>query len=69
MPHLKCDIPSGSTQFVHSFYSLLSDAKIKSKIMIILDFLQSKLKDKLFQGNVTYYKATSDQVPYLGGVL
>ena len=37
--------------------------------MIILDFLQSKLKDYLFQGNVTYYNATSDQGPYPGGVL
>ena len=37
--------------------------------MIILDFLQSKLKDKLFQGNATYYKATSDHGPYPGGVL
>ena len=56
-------------QGLQSLYSLLSDAKIKSKIMIILDFLQSKLKDKLFQGNVTYYKRTSDQGPYPGGGL
>ena len=36
--------------------------KIKPKIRIILDFLHSKLKDiKLFQRNVTYYKATSDR--------
>ena len=44
-------------QGLYSLYSLLSGAKIKYKIMIILDFLQSKLKDiKLFQGNLTYYK-------------